>query len=267
MTKETLPLVFTSSSTHPSTPTSPGEKEMAKFTIDVYSDTLCPFCYIGKRSLDRAIATYRASHPEAQFELVWHPFLIHPKFRGRVAGNKRDYFKAKYGEDRVEAFFARLEERGAPLGIRFVWDGRSGSSWDSHKLMLRALDLDREGGGEEGGRQEALLERLFGGVFEEGRDVSDLGFLARCAVEAGVAGSEEEARGVMGSEEMGRRVEWESAQGRKREIEAVPSYLVQGRYFVGGMQEPEVFEDVFRRVGEWERGTAVAQGGRALPLG
>ncbi|KAH8904320.1 thioredoxin-like protein [Coniochaeta sp. PMI_546] len=219
---------------------------MTKFTIEVYSDTLCPFCYIGKKSLDRAIESYKASHPEAEFELVWHPFLIHPKTCRRV-GNKRDYFTAKYGAQ-VDSFFARLEERGGPLGIKFVWDGRSGSSWDSHKLILRALDLDRAEGKGGNRTQEALLGRLFGGVFEEGADISDREFLARCAIEAGVVESEEEARAVMDSEEMGRRVDWESAQGRKREIEAVPSYLVQGRYFVGGMQEPEVFEDVFGRV-------------------
>ncbi|KAJ9151016.1 hypothetical protein NKR19_g5097 [Coniochaeta hoffmannii] len=66
--------------------------------------------------------------------------------------------------------------------------------------------------------------------------------------------------GVMDSEEMGRRVEWESERARRREIEAVPSYLVQGRYFVGGMQEPEVFEEVFARVIENEK-----EGGRVDP--
>jgi predicted DsbA family dithiol-disulfide isomerase len=56
---------------------------MAKFTIDIYSDTVCPFCYIGKKSLDSAIATYRSQHPDAEFELVWRPFLLHPKNRAR----------------------------------------------------------------------------------------------------------------------------------------------------------------------------------------
>lgn len=98
-------------------------------------------------------------------------------------------------------------------------------------------------------------------MFEHGEDIADRRFLAACAVEVGVVGSEEEATSVMDSEEMGRRVDWENAQGRKREIEAVPSYLVQGRYFVGGMQEPDVFEEVFGRIGGQENGSAVATEG------
>lgn len=233
---------------------------MTKITIDVYSDTLCPFCYIGKKSLDAAISAYTGSHPGAEFDLVWHPFLIHPKFRGRVA-NKKDYFAAKYGSQ-VDAFYSRLESRGEPLGIEFRWEGASGSSWDSHKLILKAMDLDRRDGLGGRKRQMGLLDALFRGVFEEGRDVADQGFLATVAVESGVVKDEEEARAVMGSEEMGRRVVMESERGRGSKIEAVPSYLVQGRYFVGGMQEPGVFEEVFGRVGggEQERVRVVKDG-------
>ncbi|KAB5583138.1 thioredoxin [Coniochaeta sp. 2T2.1] len=250
---------------------------MTTFTIELYSDTLCPFCYIGQKSLDSAISLYQSRHPDenVRFKLIWRPFLIHPKFRGKVP-NKRDYFRAKYGTAQAEALFKRLEERGRKLGIdKFSWDGASGSSWDSHKLILAAGDRDaedektgmggegeeREGGGW-GGRQAAMLDGLFRGVFEEGRDVSDHAFLAEVAVKAGVVETVEEAERVMADEEMGRRVEWESAQGRKREIEAVPSYLVQGRYFVGGMQEPEVFEEVFGRVvrGKESGGVAAREG-------
>ncbi|KAB5566480.1 thioredoxin [Coniochaeta sp. 2T2.1] len=252
----------TTSRLHPNPPleTFPEVKMTTTFTVEIYSDTLCPFCYIGKKSLDSAISLYQSRHPDVSFKLIWRPFLIHPKFRGKVP-NKRDYFKAKYGAAQAEGLFKRLEERGRRLGIDFSWDGASGSSWDSHKLILAAGDRDRleeeekaagreeeerEGGW--GGRQKAMLDGLFRGVFEEGRDVSDHQFLAEVAVNAGVVETVEEAERVMADEEMGRRVEWESAQGRKREIEAVPSYLVQGRYFVGGMQEPEVFEEVFGRV-------------------
>jgi predicted DsbA family dithiol-disulfide isomerase len=98
-------------------------------------------------------------------------------------------------------------------------------------------------------------------VFEEGEDVSDREFLARCAVESGVCVSAEEAIGVMESEEMGRRVEWENERAKKRVIEAVPTYLVQGRYCVGGMQEPGVFEEVFERVMGKESGSVVAREG------
>jgi predicted DsbA family dithiol-disulfide isomerase len=257
---------------------------MTKFTIEIYSDTLCPFCYIGKKSLDAAMASYVASHPEegAEFTLVWRPFLIHPKFRGSVP-SMQDYFTAKYGPQKARAFFARVEEKGRPLGIGFRWDGPSGSSWDSHKLLLRAMDVDNEeegagGAGEvdgqhrrRGGRMGALLDRLFRGAFEESRDVSDKEFLAGCAVELGVVGSAKEAMEVMENEEFGRRVELESERARRNGIEAVPSYLVQGRYFVGGMQEPHVFEGVFERVGKaGERGSGrveASEGEICYPVG
>ncbi|KAJ9162330.1 hypothetical protein NKR19_g1289, partial [Coniochaeta hoffmannii] len=120
---------------------------MTKITIEVYSDTVCPFCYIGAKSLEAAIASFTQSRrpgddDQAEFVLVWRPFLIHPKFRGGIP-DKAGYFRAKYGPGGADAFFERMGERGRRLGIGFRWDGRSGSSWDSHKLMLRALDGDR----------------------------------------------------------------------------------------------------------------------------
>jgi predicted DsbA family dithiol-disulfide isomerase len=164
------------------------------------------------------------------------------------AVEKRAYFKGKYGAG-VESFFSRLQARGDPLGIKFKWDGLSGSSRDSHKLVLRARDLDKTSPSPSF-KQQALLDILFRASFEECQDISDRSFLARAAVEAGVVDSEEEAMTVMESEEMGRRVELENLRAREREIEAVPSYLVQGRYCVGGMQEAEVFLEVFGRVGQ-----------------
>lgn len=95
-----------------------------------------------------------------------------------------------------------------------------------------------------------FLDVIFKGAFEDGKDISDRQFLAQGAMEAGVVESEDEAIACMDSEEMGRRVDVESASGRRREIEAVPSYLVQGRYYVGGMQKPEVFLDLFGGIGE-----------------
>lgn len=96
--------------------------------------------------------------------------------------------------------------------------------------------------------QSRFLDLLFKKHFEESKDISDRGFLVECALEAGTVGSEKEALRLLNDEGLGRRVEENHAMARAKGVVAVPSYLIQGQWFVGGMQRCEVFLDLFRRV-------------------
>ncbi|KAK4105196.1 DSBA oxidoreductase, partial [Parathielavia hyrcaniae] len=115
---------------------------MARFTIeiDVYSDLVCPWCYLGKKILDKAIATYKAQHPEADFKLIWKPYLLWPD-AGVSAYERTAGLQAMYGPN-TPAVLERLARFGAQYGIDFRWDGKSGNSRDAHKLVLLAMERD-----------------------------------------------------------------------------------------------------------------------------
>ncbi|KAK1832389.1 hypothetical protein QBC39DRAFT_230929, partial [Podospora conica] len=115
---------------------------MTKFTVDVYGDTICPWCYIGQASLSTAIAQHKTLFPSDTFELRWKPFLLYPNAK-ISAYTKADSIALRFGPA-TPAFLARVAAAGAPYGLTFTWAGLTGSTRDSHKLLLLAGDLDDE---------------------------------------------------------------------------------------------------------------------------
>ncbi|KAJ9151164.1 hypothetical protein NKR23_g3060 [Pleurostoma richardsiae] len=223
---------------------------MTRFEVQVFSDTTCPWCYLGLMSLDRAMETYKQQHPDAEFEVAWKPFYLFPEAKVS-AYPKRDYYLRKFGPSRIAGFYARLSAAATSLGVPPPsFAGTTGNTRDSHRLVLLAQR-----------RSPALGRRLLHAIFEDefgpaGRDVSDRAFLAEVAAREGLWASEAEAlRWLEGGgdgeegEELGREAdEIDRLAKSGKEIEAVPSYVVQGRFRVGGFQEPGVFLGVFERV-------------------
>ena len=160
---------------------------------------------------------------------------------------KKEYFAAKFGPAGLPGFFSRVEAGGRALGIDFDFAGRTGTTRDSHKLLLLA---QRRGSP---GVVARLQDALFGGQFEgAGRDISDRAFLAQAAVASGLARSEEEAWRCLDSEGAGREADGSDREAKRMGVTAVPSYLVQGRYRVGGFQEPEFLVGLFEKIGAAE---------------
>ncbi|KAK3303477.1 thioredoxin-like protein [Chaetomium strumarium] len=283
---------------------------MAEFTfeIEVYSDTICPWCYIGKKTLEKAIATYTAQHPAVDFKLTWKPFMLWPTAK-TSAYQKGAILHAIYGP-RAPVMFERLARLGALHGIDFRWEGKSGNSRDSHKLILLAMEQDDDDTRSSSSpsppgleptsttatatttatttttnnstattnplltykqtKQERTIAHLFASAFEQGQDLSSRAFLARAAVTLGLVGSEEEALAYLEQQadeedpEAGRRqpgsgtgparrglakrVDESSARARQIGMTAVPSYVVQGRWQVGGMQGEDVWLRIFEKV-------------------
>jgi predicted DsbA family dithiol-disulfide isomerase len=125
----------------------------------------------------------------------------------------------------------------------------TGNSRDSHKLVLLARDQNLA-------LQSPLLDELYWGAFETGRDVSDREFWVETAVKVGL-GDEDEVKRWLDSDAAGKLVDAENARARDIEISAVPSYIIQGRYQVGGCQQPEVFQGLFEKIqGKAETGKA-----------
>lgn len=181
------------------------------------------------------------------------------------AYNKRDYYAARFGPARAAAFLERVNNGAAAVGLSINWDGLCGNTRDSHVLLLLAQKLQerrRRRGEEDAAADDDLdllretQDALFRGAFDRGRDVSDRAFLAEVALEVGLCGSEEEVLARL--DDAGARAEADALDRRAKEaigITAVPSYVVQGRYRVGGQQQSEVFLRLFDRIRlEWAGG-------------
>lgn len=153
-----------------------------------------------------------------------------------------------------------MNNGAAAVGLSINWDGLCGNTRDSHVLVLLAQKLQEQQRRRRGEKDDAAAaddddllretqDALFRGAFDRGRDVSDRVFLAEVALEVGLCGSEEEVLAHL--DDAGARAEADALDRRAKEavgITAVPSYVVQGRYRVGGQQQSEVFLRLFDRI-------------------
>ncbi|MEI9932367.1 MAG: DsbA family oxidoreductase [Rhizomicrobium sp.] len=143
--------------------------------IDVISDTVCPWCFIGKRRLARALEM----RPEIEFEIVWRPYQLDPNVP-REGVDRGAYMKAKFGDGpRMSAMSETLKEEGTKEGISFAFDKieRRPNTLDSHRLIRWAANS---------GIQDTVVERLFAAYFLEGRDIGDPAVLEFLAADVGM---------------------------------------------------------------------------------
>jgi predicted DsbA family dithiol-disulfide isomerase len=149
-------------------------------------------------------------------------------------------FETKFGgASQAKAFFERMEKLGGEMGIRFNWGGRTGSSRDSHKLLALAGRKSAE-------TQGRLLDLLYREYMEQGEDISDPEFLVDAAGRVGL--DQDEVVEWLLEESVGEEVDRQARIAVENQISAVPSFQIQGRYRVGGYQEPGVFLQVFDKV-------------------
>jgi predicted DsbA family dithiol-disulfide isomerase len=204
---------------------------MAQLKIDVWSDIACPWCYVGKRRLERALEDF----PHADdVQVVWHAFELDPaapKERDPAVSHAERIAK-KYGisVEQARRNSDRLTETARAEGLAFDFEHvRSGNTFDAHRLVQL---------GRERGLQAAVEERFFRAYLEEGALMSDHGTLLRLAVEAGL--DEREATEVLASEQFAAEVRADEAQARELGISGVPCFVLDGRYAVSGAQPPQV---------------------------
>lgn len=199
--------------------------------VDVVSDVVCPWCYIGKRRLEAALAQLRESNPDLPFEIRWHPFQLNPDLP--ADGMPRaSYVARKFGASaRAADVYARVASAGESVGIPFRFDRieRQPNTFDGHRLLAWA---------QRQGDANALVERLFSAFFLEGIDVGDRAELARLAALCGW--SEDDARRALDSDAMREEVENESREALDVGIQGVPFLIFNGRIAVSGAQEPAV---------------------------
>ena len=199
--------------------------------IAIVSDTICPWCYIGKRRFERA----QTGRP-ADIEVEWRPYQLNPDMPAEGVDRQR-HLVAKFGsEERVAEIFAAIEQAGDAEGITFVFDriARTPNTVDSHRLIEFAG---------EAGVQDAVVESLFRRYFEQGEDIGDHDVLAAAGVDGGL--DEGDLRRFLDGSDMVEEVKRESEAASRAGISGVPCFIFERRYAVTGAQTPDVFERVF----------------------
>ena len=200
--------------------------------IDIYSDTICPWCFIGKRRLERALA----ERPQPGLEIRWRAFQLNPDM---PAGglDRQDYLTRKFGgAENAARVYAAVREAGDDEGIPFDFERieRTPNSLLSHRLLRFAGER---------GDQDPLVERLFNLYFLEGADLENPEVLIQAAADAGF--DPEAARGYLEAGTGLEDVQREDMQARRAGIQGVPTFIVNGHYALSGAQEPKVLFQMF----------------------
>ena len=199
--------------------------------LDIMSDPICPWCYIGKAHLDRALA----SEPDHPFLIEWHPFQLNPDMpKGGM--DRREYLEGKFGgkEAAVKAYAPVVEHaQKAGLTINFEAMKRTPNTLDAHRLIHWA--------GIEG-RQTAAVSSLFKAYFVDARDIGDAEVLADIADGIGLDASV--ISRLLATDADVQNIRDRDAHSRKMGITSVPTFIVGGKHAVPGAQPPELWKQV-----------------------
>ena len=206
----------------------------ATLRLDVVSDTICPWCWIGKRRLETALDRIG---DELILDVHWRPFELNPEMP-REGISRRDYRIAKFGSwERSLALDAEVRSAGAGDGLDFrhALQERTPNTLASHALVALAADAERQG---------EVIEALFGAYFTEGRDVGDVDALVEIGAAHGLDAAV--ARAAVTDEALRERLHAEAQGYARGGVGGVPSVLMNGFLLFSGAQAPETIEAVLR---------------------
>ncbi|HEY4943322.1 MAG TPA: DsbA family oxidoreductase [Rhizomicrobium sp.] len=195
--------------------------------IDIVSDTVCPWCFIGKRRLARALAL----RPDVPAQVFWRPYRLDPTIP-REGVDRRAYLKAKFGDSpRTGAMGEAIRSEGAGEGIAFAFDkiAKTPNTLDSHRLIRWAAGA---------GVQDDVVERLFKAYFIDGRDIGDAQVLTDVAAEGGMDAAL--VSELLSKEADLAAVEREAGMANQMGISGVPTFIFDSKFMISGAREPEI---------------------------
>jgi len=202
--------------------------------LDVVSDTVCPWCYIGKKRLDQALAM----HGGDGITLAWRPFQLDASIpEGGV--DRKAYMEKKFGAERAKTVGNTIRELGEAAGITFRFDRieRSPNTLDSHRLVRWAGTA---------GCQNEMVDILFRRYFEDGEDVGSHDILLDAANEAGM--DVDIVRDLLLKDADKELIRREDAMARQMGIQGVPSFIINSQWVMVGAQEPETLVRMFDKL-------------------
>jgi predicted DsbA family dithiol-disulfide isomerase len=205
-------------------------------TVEIWSDVVCPWCYIGKRRFETAIVEL---DDEIDVDIVFKPFQLDPTASPGKSGPVIEAYAKKFGgPERAQQLIDHVTAVAAESGLQFRMDrALRANTLLAHRVLWLA---------ESTGHQVALKERLLQAYFIDGLDIGDPEMLATCAAEVGL--DHDRVRAFLDSDEGVAAVHDELRSAAELEITAVPTFVFDGKWMVPGAQEPDTFVQVLRRV-------------------
>ena len=203
--------------------------------IDVYSDTICPWCYIGKKKLQSALLEFSNFF----FSVTWRPYQLNPKMP--VEGMQReDYLINKFGsQSKANETYKLIKEAGENIGLYFQFEKikKTPNSFASHKLL--AFGYRKK-------KQNQIIESIFYSYFIEGRDIGNLDELINIAEQHNI--DKTEIKKYLQSATDGESLLSEEKQARSIGIRGVPCFIINKKYVLFGAQDKEEFVNIFKKI-------------------
>lgn len=206
-------------------------------TLDIISDPICPWCYIGKTQLDKALA----AAPDHPFVVQWHPFQLNPDMP-REGMDRRDYLEGKFGgKDGAVRAYAPVVEQAKSAGLEINFEGmqRTPNTLDAHRLIHWA--------GIES-KQTAAVDALFDAYFVQARDIGDHDVLGDIADGIGMDASVVRKLLALDTDRQG--IQDRDAHSRKMGVSSVPTFIVAGKHAVPGAQPPDLWAQIISELKE-----------------
>lgn len=213
----------------------------APIKLDVLSDPICPWCYIGKTHLDRALAA-EEDHP---FVIEWHPFQLNPDMP-EDGMDRREYLERKFGgKDGAIRVYGHIAQHAEDAGIEidFAAIQKTPNTVNAHRLIHWA--------GIEG-KQNEIVDALFSAYFKEGRDIGEIETLADIADNAGMDAAV--VTRLLKSDEDKQSIRDRDVHSREMGVNSVPTFIVGSRHAVPGAQPPELWAKVIKELREQAEG-------------
>lgn len=218
---------------------------MPTLSVDIWSDIICPWCYVGKRRFEKALSQF-AHAPDVV--ITWHSFELDPR-APKASTNLADNLAKKYRRtlEQAQQMLDQMTMTAAAEGLEFHFEkAQSSNTFDAHRVLHLARERDV---------QERVKERLMRGYFSEGEPIGDHAALARLAADAGL--DELEVKDVLAGDRYAEAVRGDEAFAQELGISGVPFFVLAGRLGVSGAQAPEVLLGALNQA--WELATSPQQ--------
>jgi predicted DsbA family dithiol-disulfide isomerase len=217
--------------------------EQQPVRIDVVSDVVCPWCFIGKRRLEKALSL----KPDIPVEVHWHPYFLND-WIPREGIAREEYLTTKFGSvDRYKGIAQRVAVAAAEEGLTYAVDKmkRQPNTTDCHRLIRWADGI---------GKAAEMKQKLMDLYFTEGADLSDRAVLVQAAADIGL--NADDLSKALASDQDVEQVEREAQSAKEAGIEGVPCFIFGGKFAVSGAQAPEYLAEAIERSAQANRAAA-----------
>ena len=208
---------------------------MLMIELDIFSDTVCPWCYIGKKRLENALNKYK----NLKIKQTWRPFQLNPGMPPDGM-DRQEYLISKFGSsDAAKTVYENIYEEGVKEGINFNFDliEVTPNSFNSHRLLALAYNTNI---------QEKVLDDLFESYFLHGKDIGDPNILLQIAIKHNI--DAEDFKSYLSDQENIEPLANEEIQAKKMGIKSIPTYIVNKQIVINGAQTSENFELIFEKL-------------------